>query len=127
VYSHHHAPAAERIVGQLGEIQVTTAMVRTPSGQFPLRGSSWRVSDATHIEQKIPTWAFVLAFVLALCSAGLSFLFLIIRETRYTGAIEVWVGHGRLTYTARIPVSSVGAIQAVYNQVNYFQSLATSL
>ena len=42
------------MIAQIGEIQVTSTTVRTPAGQFPLRGCTWTVTDQWVATQKIP-------------------------------------------------------------------------
>lgn len=120
-------PLQEQMIGQVGAITVTTTTVRTPTGDIPLKGSTWRVADSTHIEQKVPAWAIVCAILFAVCTLGLSFLFLLARERQYTGAVEVSVSNEGRHYTARVPISQAATIQAIYNQVNYFQSIAQQM
>src|SRR5689334_8949065 len=57
------ARTPEPVILTIGEIQVTSSTVRTPVGELPLRGSQWHISDAWTTEQRIPTWAIVLAVV----------------------------------------------------------------
>src|SRR5439155_1028905 len=56
-------PAAEPVIAHIGEIQVTSSTVRTPPGQFPLRGSQWPVTDQWTAVQKIPACAVLLAIL----------------------------------------------------------------
>src|SRR5947208_201660 len=70
-------PVEEPVIAQIGEIQVTSTTVRTPAGQFPLKGSQWMVTDQWTAEQKIPMWAIVLAVLLFFCVGPFSLLFLL--------------------------------------------------
>jgi hypothetical protein len=117
-------PVSEQVIAQIGEIQVTSTMIRTPAGQFPLRGSRWDVSDQWVAEQKTPTWAVVLAIVGFFCLTLLSLLFLLAKETVYRGVVQVRVSNGPYSYVARIPVSDQALVQHVYQQVNYVRSLS---
>jgi hypothetical protein len=117
-------PVSEQVIVQIGEIQVTPTTVRTPAGQFPLRGSRWDVSDQWMTEQKIPTWAIVLAVVGFFCLTLLSLLFLLAKETVYRGVVQVRVSNGPYSYVSRIPVTNQALVQHVYQQVNYVRALS---
>jgi hypothetical protein len=117
-------PMAEPVIAQIGEIQVTSTTVRTPAGQFPLKGSQWRVSDQWTAEQKIPTWAVVMAVVGFFCLTIFSLLFLLAKETVYHGVVLVQVNNGPHHYVSRVPVTNQAYVQHVYQQVNYVRSLA---
>jgi len=111
-------------IAQLGEVSVTSSMVYTPSGAFPLRGSQWMVSDQWSVGHKIPTWAIVLAIVLIPCTGFLSLLFLLAKEDVYLGTVTVTITNGPAAYVARLPVTNQAQVQHVYNQVNYLRSVA---
>jgi hypothetical protein len=117
-------PVSEAVIAQIGEIQVTSTTVRTPAGQFPLRGSRWDVSDHWVTEQKTPTWAVVLAIVGFFCLTFFSLLFLLAKETVYRGVVQVRVSNGPYGYVARIEVTDQALVQHVYQQVNYVTSLS---
>jgi hypothetical protein len=117
-------PLSEQVIVQIGEIQVTSTTVRTPAGQFPLRGSRWDVTDQWVTEQKTPTWAIVMAVVGFFCLTLLSLLFLLAKETVYRGVVQVRVSNGPFVYVSRIPVTNQVLVQQVYQQVNYVRSLS---
>jgi hypothetical protein len=117
-------PVQEQVIAQIGEIQVTATTVRTPAGQFPLKGSQWTVTDQWTAEQKIPTWAIVLAIVGFFCLTIFSLLFLLAKETVYHGVVQVQVVSGPYHYVSRVPVNNQQYVQHVYGQVNYVRSLA---
>src|SRR5215813_3357297 len=87
-------PGADPIIVQIGEIQVSSTTVHTPAGQFPLKGSQWTVTDQWMAEQKIPTWAIVCAIVGFFCLTFFSLLFLLVKETVYSGIVLVQVHSG---------------------------------
>jgi len=116
--------AAESVIAQIGEIQVTSTTVRTPAGEFALKGSQWTVTDQWTAEQKIPTWAIVLAIVCFFCVGPFSLLFLLAKETSHTGVVLVQVRSDPYHYVSRIPVNNQTYVQHVYQQVNYMRSLA---
>jgi hypothetical protein len=118
------SPYHEPPIAQLGEVSVTSSMVYTPSGAFPLRGSQWMVSDQWSVGHKIPTWAIVLAIVLIPCTGFLSLLFLLAKEDVYIGTVTVTITNGPAAYVARLPVTNQAQVQHAYNQVNYLRSIA---
>jgi hypothetical protein len=120
-------PATEVVITQIGDIQVTSTMIRTPAGQFPLRGSQWSISDQWVASQKTPTWAVVLAIVGFFCLALLSLLFLLAKETVYHGTVQVQVSNGPHVYVTRLPVTSQLVVHQIYQQVNYVRSLSTMM
>jgi hypothetical protein len=117
-------PVAEQVIAQIGEIQVTSTTVRTPAGQFPLRGSQWTVTDQWTATQKIPSWAITLAIVGFFCLTFFSLLFLLAKESVYQGVVLVQVQNGAYQYVSRVPVNNQMYVQHVYQQVNYVRSLA---
>lgn len=121
------APApygSEPVLIRIGQIEVTATTVHTPAGSFPVRGSTWHMMDRMYPVQKTPTWAIVLAIVGFFCLTIFSLLFLIAKETRYEGWIEVNVSNGPYQFTTQLPGLGPGAGQAVQAQINYVRSLA---
>jgi hypothetical protein len=118
-------PAADGpIVAQIGDIRVTSAMVHTPAGTFPLAGSTWHVNDFWQTEQKTPTWAIITA-ILGFCVLPIaSLLFLLVKETIHRGTVQVTVTSGRHQYVARTPVVDQLQVQHLHQQVNYVRALA---
>jgi len=118
------APTPEPVILNIGEIQVTSSTIRTPIGELPLRGSQWHATDAWTSEQKIPTWAIVLAVVGFFCLTFFSLLFLLAKETVHRAVVNVQVTSGGVQYLARIPATDPAQVQHIYQQVNYVRSLA---
>jgi hypothetical protein len=112
------------IIAQIGEIQVTPMTVRTPTGEVPLRGSVWHAQDQWLVTQKTATWAIVLAIVGFCCLTLFSLFFLLVKETSYSGFVQVTVTSGRFQYHARIPITSFEQVQHLHNQVNYVRAVA---
>jgi hypothetical protein len=106
----------------VGDIAVTQTTVITPNGQAPLAGTNWIVTNQTTTSQGIPAWAIVLAIILAFaCFVGL--FFLLVKEERTTGFIQVSVQGDGLYHATQIPISSPQAAADVYNRVNYIRGL----
>ncbi|MFJ2444137.1 hypothetical protein ACIOWG_27665 [Streptomyces sp. NPDC087658] len=108
----------------LGDISVIGDAIITPSGTLPLRGAVWNATDMSRTEEKIPTVAIVLAVVFALlCLVGL--LFLLMKEKKTTGFIQVMVTSGGKHHSTLIPAHHPGAFPMVMGQINYARSLSS--
>ncbi|MFG2108330.1 hypothetical protein [Micromonospora chersina] len=118
-------PAQSVVAVQIGEIMVTPPVIRTPAGVLPLAGSSWHVVDHWQKEEKVATWAVVAAILGFFCLTVFSLLFLLVKETRHHGTVQVTVTNGGHQYVARIPVADQFQVQQINNQVNYARSLST--
>jgi hypothetical protein len=115
---------AETVVAQIGDIRVTSKLVHTPAGSFPLAGSTWQVNDFWHTEQKTPTWA-VLTAIFGFCVLTVfSLLFLLVKETVHRGTVQVTVSNGRHQYVARNAVANQEQVRYLHQQVNYVRALA---
>jgi hypothetical protein len=116
------APGAAAV--QIGEILVAPPEIRTPAGVLPLAGAQWHVADYWQREEKVATWAIVCAILGFFCLTIFSLLFLLIKETRHYGTVQVTVTSGGRQYVARIPVTDQGQVVHINNQVNYARSLS---
>jgi hypothetical protein len=115
----------EQFVLTIGDIGVSRSWVVTPQGNSPIGSSQWIVRDMSRTERKIPTWAIVLAVVFAIaCLLGL--LFLLVKEDRTVGYVEVTVTAPGLQWMTQVPVSSQAQIARVRQDVAYAQSLAAA-
>ncbi|WP_107079884.1 hypothetical protein, partial [Micromonospora sp. MH33] len=117
-------PAQSVVAVQIGEIMVTPPVIRTPAGVLPLAGSSWHVMDHWQKEEKVATWAIVATVLGFFCLTVFSLLFLLVKETRHHGTVQVTVTNGGHQYVARIPVADQFQVQQINNQVNYARSLS---
>lgn len=106
----------------IGDISITRSTVIVPHGRFPLRGTTWTVQDSITVTQSIPAYAIVLAIIFAVfCLLGL--LFLLIKETQYSGFISVTVVGDGLYHTVQMPPGPQMA-GWVAHQVGQARSLA---
>ncbi|RBI95539.1 hypothetical protein DRA43_31485, partial [Micromonospora provocatoris] len=117
-------PAQSAVAVQIAEIVVTPPVIRTPAGVLPLAGASWYVTDFWQKEEKTAPWAVVAAILGFFCLTVFSLLFLLIKETRHYGTVQVTVSSGGHQYVARIPVTDQFQVQQLNNQVNYARSLS---
>lgn len=98
----------EPYVVSLGDIGVTPHWVVTPRGTAPLAGSEWWVVDRGAWSQRIPVWAIILAVVFF----PLGLLFLLCKESTWSGWVEVTVRAGALVHVTALPVPSFEAQNA---------------
>lgn len=116
----------EQFVLTIGDIGVSPSWVVTPNGTAPLAGSQWIVQDRTFTQRSIPAYAIVLAIIFAFaCLLGL--LFLLIKEDRMTGYVEVSVRSGNLFHVTQLPAQSPQAVFYVRQLVNQAQSMASAV
>jgi hypothetical protein len=110
---------------QIGDISADQHWVRTPSGSVATGQVTWTVQDMTRRDQAIPTYAIVLAVVFFMfCSLGL--LFLLMREDRTTGWLQVTVQGPAFVHTTQVPASHQGTVADVHALVNYARSLTAA-
>lgn len=119
-------PPPGPVLVTVGDVACTQTEVITPAGRAPLRGTTWIVSNQTTVTQSIPSYAIVLAIVFALlCLIGL--LFLLIKERRVQGFMQVSVQGPGLYHATQVPVSSDLQIRDVEARVSYIRSLVAAL
>ncbi|QMV22905.1 hypothetical protein GQS52_15210 [Streptomyces sp. SCUT-3] len=107
----------------IGDIAVTADTVLTPAGPMPLKGAVWTATDMSRTEQSMPAYAVVLAIVFFLfCLLGL--FFLLIKETRTTGHVQVTVNSGGRFHSTMVPVNSPFAVADVMNRVNHVRAMS---
>ncbi|WP_326592033.1 hypothetical protein [Streptomyces brevispora] len=106
-----------------GDITVVGDTIVTPAGTMPLKGAVWTATDMSRTEEKIPPVAIVLAILFALlCLVGL--LFLLMKEKKTTGFIQVTVTSGGRHHSTMIPAMRPDTFQLVMAQINTARSLS---
>ena len=107
----------------IGDIACTQDEVITPSGRAPIVGTTWTFTDMSRTNSGIPAWAIVCAVIFFLfCFLGL--LFLLAKEERTDGSVQVTVQGPGLLHTVQIPVFAQAAAMDFNARVNYARSLA---
>jgi hypothetical protein len=110
----------------IGDIACSQDQVFTPSGAYPLVGTTWIVADNTTTTETTPSYAIVLAIVFFLaCLLGL--LFLLIKERRTQGYVMVSVQGQGLYHATQIPVSSPSQVAEIGQRVNHARGLVAAL
>ncbi|MFJ5289829.1 hypothetical protein [Streptomyces sp. NPDC088348] len=107
----------------IGDITVVQDGIITPAGTLPLRGAVWNATDMSHTEERIPPVAVVLAIVFALlCLVGL--FFLLMKEKKTTGFIQVTVTSGGRHHATMVPATGPQTFPHVMGRLNYARSLS---
>lgn len=119
-------PGYEQVRVQLGDIAVSDTRVHTPFGSWPLQGTTWMVTNQTYVTESIPAWAIVCAIVFFIfCLLGL--LFLLVKERKLFGAMQVSVQGPGLSYSTYIPVYNQIAIYGINNSVDWIRAQVARL
>jgi hypothetical protein len=106
----------------IGDISVEQYRIVTPAGVLPTQGTNWSAMDMTRTEEKIPAYAIVLAIIFFLfCLLGL--LFLLIKERKTTGFVQVTVQHGNRTHNTHVAAANPSQVADTLARVNYARTL----
>ena len=97
-------PAAPPLV-TIGDISCTEDQVITPSGVRPIGEVSWGFTNMSHTWQTVPTWAAVCAIVGFFFVCVFSLLFLLAKEDKTGGQVQVVVQAPGFMHTAYLPVA----------------------
>jgi hypothetical protein len=85
----------------------------------------WTFTDMSQTSAAIPTWAIVCAIVFfVLCFLGL--LFLLAKEDKTAGSVQVTVHGQGFVHTTTIPVSSIAQVADINARVNYARTLTAA-
>jgi hypothetical protein len=116
----------DRALVTIGDITCTQREVITPSGRRPINAVTWTFTDLSQTTTTIPTWAIVLAIIfLAACLLGL--LFLLAKETRTTGWVQITVQGDRFLHQTQLPVFHPHQVVDYNSRVSYARSLSVAL
>ncbi|MER5308344.1 hypothetical protein ABT034_11200 [Streptomyces sp. NPDC002773] len=107
----------------LGDITVVGDQILTPAGAMPLKGAVWNAMDMSRTDEKISTTGIVLACVFVVF-CGLGLLFLLMKEQKTSGFVQVTVSSGGKYHSAMIPAMRPDTIHWVMGQLNYARSLS---
>jgi hypothetical protein len=109
----------------IGDIICTQHEAITPSGRAPIGQVTWSFTDLTRTTRAIPTWAIVCAVVFFfVCFLGL--LFLLAKEERTEGSVQIVVQGPGMLHQLQVPVFSVMQVQDYNARVGYARSLSAA-
>jgi hypothetical protein len=119
------SPHPEPMLVTIGDIGVTPSTVVTPSGTRPVGKVQWMFTDMSRTTEAIPTWAIVCTVIFFLfCLLGL--LFLLVKENRTEGHVQVVVQGSGFVHTTQLPVSSIAQVADYNARVNYARSVSAA-
>lgn len=109
----------------IGDISISPHWVNTPSGQFPIRGTTWTVADMSREHEAMsPVGVILCILFIWFCLLGL--LFLLMKDRRISGYVQVTVQGSGFHHATMIPVVNHGTVWQVNQTVNYARSLAAA-
>jgi hypothetical protein len=116
----------DQLVVEVGDIAVSPQWVYLPGGgQYPLRNSMWELTDQVQEVTEIPPYAVVLAVIFfAVFMLGL--LFLLIKEYRVQGVVQVVAEGEGFVHVTQVPVASQQGVNRVHHRVDYIRGLAAA-
>jgi hypothetical protein len=117
-------PGPSDILTTIGDIGVSATTVYVPGRSFPTKGTTWIVRDQSRTEEKMATWALVVGLLTFWWTCFLGLLFLLIKEHRTTGYVEVDVRNGDVYHVTQIPISNPMQVFSVRQQVDYVRQLS---
>jgi len=107
----------------IGDIVVTQNWVVTPTGTMPRSDISWSATPMYQTTREIPTWAIVCTVIFFFfCLLGL--LFLLVKEERTNGHIQVVAQASGFVHSCYIPVTSLAQVQDVMARVDYARTIS---
>ena len=115
----------EQALVSIGDITFSKSWLVTPGGNTPLRGTQIHVTDLSRTTTSTPTWAIVLAVIGAFFFL-LGLLFLLVRETRTVGSIQVTVSNGSLVHMTQVQVASAEAVAELHGRVGFARQLVAA-
>lgn len=119
----HTAPQAPLVT--FGDITVTPEWVVTPRGALPLGQAQFVAQDCSITTRQVPGWAIVLA-VVGFFFFLLGLLFLLVREERTTGYVQVQLVGPGLVHLTQIPVWNRAQVADLFARVTYANSVVAS-
>lgn len=116
-------PEPSPFLVSVGNIHATREWVVTPAGSWDAASVSVTTQNQTATTTHTPAWAIVMVIVF-IWFFLLSLLFLLARETRITGYINVTVwGPGGQNYTENVPIVDAAQRADVFARVAYLQGV----
>ena len=116
----------EPVLVTIGDVGVGQTTVYTPAGTAPVGQTTFQFADLSATRENIPTWAIVCAVIFfVFCLLGL--LFLLVKERRTDGFVQIVVQAPHLLHTVQLPVWSQEQVWDYNQRVNYARSLAAAV
>jgi hypothetical protein len=117
------AAAPEQILVQLGDIAISAHWLVTPGGSHLLKGTEFTVLEYPRVELRIPVWAIVLAVLFF----PLGLLFLLVKEQRMGGVVQVTAQNGGFAHVTQILITGPLSVSDVHGRANYARQLIAAI
>jgi hypothetical protein len=109
----------------IGDIVVSQNWVVTPGGTKPRQQVVWSVTPMVQTTESIPPWAIVCCVIFFIfCLLGL--LFLLAKEQKTTGSVQVSVQGPDFHYVTYVPIYDLHQVQDIVARVDYVRSLSNA-
>lgn len=119
------ANTPEQTLVVVGDITFSKNWLVTPNGNAPLRGTQIHLTDLSRTTSSTPTWAIVFAIIGAFFFL-IGLLFLLVKETRTEGFVQITVSNGTLVHMTQVHVASVEAVAELHGRVGYARQLVAA-
>ena len=119
-------PVTDPTLFSIGDIGVGQVWIVTPSGNGSMQGSAWYAQDFTTVEQATPQWAIICAVVGFFFVCAFSLLFLLAKEDKVTGYVQVTVTSDGLHHVTNVGAYNSAQLAQIHNLVAHAQQLAAS-
>jgi hypothetical protein len=110
----------------IGDISCTQEHVITPQGTQPVGEVTWTFTDMSQTSQEIPTWAVICAIVGFFFVCFFSLLFLLAKETKTTGWVQVTIQAPGFAHTTQLPVYGAYQVTDYAARFEYARSLSAA-
>lgn len=123
---YHQGGSPEQWLATIGDISFSQHWVATPTGTYPIKGTVWTVTDMSHYSESISIVGVILCLIFVwLCLLGL--LFLLMKDGKYVGHIQVTVQGNGFYHSTLLPAAGgPRAMMSVTQHVNYARALAAA-
>jgi hypothetical protein len=116
---------SEPVLVTIGDIVCTQREVITPAGRQPINTVVWTFTDMSQTTEAIPAWAIVMTILFFwFCFLGL--LFLLVKEKRTTGWVQITVQGNRFLHQVQLPVNNLLQVADYNSRVGYARSLSAA-
>ena len=112
------------VLVEIGDVAVTATTIFIPGRSLPVKGAAWIVRDQSRTEEKMATWALVVGLLTFWWTCFLGLLFLLVKERRTTGYVEVDVRQGDAYHVTQIPISDPRQVAEVRSRVDYARQVS---
>jgi hypothetical protein len=119
-------PAQAPPLVAIGDISCTQDQVITPTGTRPIGEVNWTFTNMSHTWQTIPTWAAVCAIVGFFFVCVFSLLFLLAKEDKTQGWVQVVVQSPGFMHSVQLPVYDPYHVTDYAARVDYARSLSAA-